>query len=77
MNITHKLMTLGVAFCLLGSTAAFARPSPHFESGFLSHEKVTAEGHGPATGTPGPTRYAHSRSPDADRDGWPADMILG
>jgi hypothetical protein len=77
MNISHKLMTLGVAFCLLGSTAAFARPSPHFESGSLPHEKVTAEGHVPAAIPSGPTRYAHSPSPNADRDGWPADMILG
>jgi hypothetical protein len=77
MKISHKLMTLGVALCLLGSTSAFARPAPHFESGFLSHAKVTAEGHVPRAGTSGATGYAHSPSPNADQDGWPADMILG
>jgi hypothetical protein len=77
MNIRHKLITLGLAFSLLGSTSAFARPSPHVENGFLSHEKVTATGHVPSTETSGATGYAHRPSPDADKDGWPADMILG
>jgi hypothetical protein len=39
MNISQKLITLGLAFSLLGSTRAFARPMPHFENGCLSYEK--------------------------------------
>ena len=42
MNISHKLITLGLAFSLLDSTSAFARPMPHLESGCLSYEKKTA-----------------------------------
>jgi hypothetical protein len=30
MNISQKLITLGLAFSLLSSTCAFARPIPHF-----------------------------------------------
>jgi hypothetical protein len=30
MIISHKLITLGLAFSLLGSTCAFARPTPAF-----------------------------------------------
>jgi hypothetical protein len=77
MNIRHKLITLGLAFSLLGSTSAFARSTPNFENGFLSHEKVTATDHIPTTGTSGASGDAHRPSPDADKDGWPADMILG
>lgn len=39
MNISHKLITLGLAFSLLGSTSAFARPTPDFENGGLSYKK--------------------------------------
>src|SRR6476620_917022 len=31
MNVSHKLITLGLVFGLIGSTSAFARPTPHFE----------------------------------------------
>jgi hypothetical protein len=61
MNLSHKLIMLGLAFSLLGSTAAFAKPTPHFENGSRSCETRTAKGH----------------APNADKDGWPADMILG
>lgn len=75
MNISHKLIMLGLAFGLLGSTSAFARPIPHFENGGGSYEKNTATSHVPATETSGATGYA--RRPSADEDGWPADMLLG
>ena len=68
MNISHKLITLGLAFSLLGSPCAFARPMPHFENGGLSHEKKTVESH--ATG------YARQRSADTMKDNWPNNMIL-
>ena len=38
MNISHKLITLGLVFGLIGSTSAFARPTPHFENGSLSQK---------------------------------------
>ena len=75
MNIRHKLITLGLAFSLLGSTSAFARP--HFENGCLSCEKRTATGHVPTTKTSSATGYARRPSANADKDDWPADMILG
>jgi hypothetical protein len=77
MNISHKLIALGLAFSLLGSTCALARPISHLESGFMSHAKVTAEGHVPTARTSGATCYPHCPRPNADEDGWPADMILG
>jgi hypothetical protein len=77
MNVSRKLITLGLAFSLLGSTCAFARPMPHFENGYLSYEKKTATGHVPATETSGATGYAPRPSADSDKDGWPADMLLG
>jgi hypothetical protein len=77
MNISHKLITLGLAFSLLGSTSAFARPTPHFENGFPSYEKRTATGHAPTTKTSGATGYARRLPANADKDDWPADMILG
>ena len=41
MDEHQKSITLGLAFSLLGSTCAFARPMPHFENGCLSYEKKT------------------------------------
>lgn len=40
MNISHKLITLGLAFSLLGSTCAFARPMRHFENGGKGRSRV-------------------------------------
>jgi hypothetical protein len=76
MNIRHKLITLGLAFSLLGSTSAFARPTPYFENGFLSHEK-TVESHVPTAKTSGATDYAPRPSANTVKDGWPANMLLG
>ena len=76
MHINHKLITLGLAFSLLGSTWAFARPMPHFENGGPLYEKKTVESHVPAARAFGATHDARPSSANADRDGWPADMIL-
>jgi hypothetical protein len=63
MNISHKLVTLGLAFSLLGGTAAFARPAPNFENGHLS--KKTVESHVPTAKTSGV------------KDDWPNNMLPG
>jgi hypothetical protein len=76
MNIRHELITLGLAFSLLGSTSAFARPTLHFENGGLSYEKKTVASHVPTTKAFGATDYARPPSANADKDGWPADMLL-
>jgi hypothetical protein len=73
MNISHKLITLGLAFSLLGSTCALARPTPHFENGHLSYEKAS---HLPTAKTSGATAHAGRSSTNSDRN-WPGDMILG
>ena len=73
MNISHKLITLGLAFSLLGSTCAFARPMRHFENGGLSHEKKTVASHVPTAKAFG---YAGRPSACTDKDDWPADMLL-
>jgi hypothetical protein len=76
MIITHKLIALGLAFGLLGSTCALARPAPHekgvashatMENGFASHATMKDARH---------FQTAKAPSAHADRDGWPADMIL-
>ena len=77
MFISHKLITLGFAFSLLGSTCAFARPTPHFENGRLSHEKKTVASHVPTARTSGATGYARRPSANTVKDDWPANMILG
>ena len=77
MNISRKLITLGLALSLLGSTAAFAKPTPHFEHGCLSCQTNTATRHAPTTKSSSATGDARRPSADADKDGWPADMILG
>jgi hypothetical protein len=76
MNNSHKLMALGLAFGLLGSTGAFARPTPHFENECLPCEKKMVPNHFPRAETSGATRYAHRPAVNADRDGWPANMLL-
>jgi len=73
MHIRYKLIGLGLAFSLLSSACAFAKPTPHFQNDYLWREKSTVERHVPTPRTSGRTGYA--RSPD--KDGWPANMILG
>jgi hypothetical protein len=67
MIISHRLITLGLAF-LLGSTCAFATPTPRkapVASGFPTAKTYDATG--------------HARRPSANtvKDDWPANMILG
>jgi hypothetical protein len=77
MIISHKLIALGLAFGLLGSTCAFARPTPHFENGVASHAAVENGIASRATMTDARHfQTAKKLSANADRDGWPADMIL-
>jgi hypothetical protein len=76
MKMSHKLITLGLAFGLLGSTCAFAKPSPYFENDRLSHEDRAVTHHVPATEIPGVTGYARPPSAHAAKDDWPSDMIL-
>jgi hypothetical protein len=75
MNIRHKLITLGLAFSLLGSTSAFARP--HLENHCLSCEKSAAKGDVPTMKASSAAGHARHLPANADQDGWPADMILG
>jgi hypothetical protein len=77
MNISHKLITLGLAFSLLGSTCAFARPTPHFENGYPPYTDKTVPSHVPTAKTSGATGHARSPSANAVKDDWPANMILG
>jgi hypothetical protein len=76
MNISQKLITLGLAFSLLGSTCAFARPMPHFENGCLSYEKKTVASHVPTASAFGAIGYERRPSARTDKDDWPADMLL-
>jgi hypothetical protein len=76
MNISHKLITVGLAFSLLGSTSAFARPMRHFENGGLSCKKRTVASHLPTANAFGATGYVRPPSANADKDGWPANMLL-
>jgi hypothetical protein len=73
MNIGHKLIMLGLAFSLFGGTCAFAKPAPHFKNEGLSREERTVVSHVPTARRSGATGYAAS----PDKDGWPANMILG
>jgi hypothetical protein len=77
MSINHKLITLGLAFSLLGSTSAFARPTPCFENGCLSYKKKTVESHVPTAKTSGATGYASRPSANTIKDNWPNNMLLG
>ena len=76
MNISHTLIALGLAFSLLGSTSAFARPTLHFENGGLSHEKKMVASHVPTAKAFGATGYARRPSANTDKDDWSADMLL-
>jgi hypothetical protein len=76
MIISHRLITLGLAFSLLGSTCAFARPTPHFKDGALSFEKKTVTSHVPTARTSDETGYARRPSTNTVKDDWPANMIL-
>jgi hypothetical protein len=76
MKMSHKLITLGLAFGLLGSTCAFAKPSPYFENSRLSHEDRAVTHHVPVTEIPGMTGYARPSSAHAAKDDWPSDMLL-
>jgi hypothetical protein len=72
MNLGRRLITLGLAFSLLESTRAFARPTPHFRNGRLSYEKNAVENHVPTAKTPGATRYGGNTA----NDDWPNNMHL-
>jgi hypothetical protein len=77
MIVSHKLITLGLAFSMLGSTCAFATLTPHFENSHLSHEKKTVASHVPTAKTSDATGHARRPSTNAVKDDWPANMILG
>ncbi len=76
MIISHKLIMLSLAFGLLGSTCAFARPTPHLENGYRSYEKEMLESHVPTAQKFGATGYARLPSAHAVKDDWPAEMLL-
>jgi hypothetical protein len=75
MNISRKLMALGLALVALGDTCVFARPALHSENVCLSHKANMAEARVPTTRTPGAAGYA-GRSPsiNAIQDDWPANL---
>jgi len=75
MNISHRLITLGLALGLLSGASAFARPTPHFKNGSLSHKKRMITSHVPAAKTSGAPGYARRPSATAVQDDWPADML--
>jgi hypothetical protein len=75
MNISQRLITLGLALGMLNSASAFARPKPHFENGFLSHKKRTITSRVPTAKTSSATGYARLPSANAVKDDWPADML--
>jgi hypothetical protein len=77
MKISHKLIALGLTFSLLGSTSAFARPTPDFEHGGLSYKKKTVESHVPTAKISGATGYARRPSANTAKDNWPNNMLLG
>jgi hypothetical protein len=58
MNISRKLMALGIAFSVIGSTCAFARPALHSENVRLSSKKRTIQDHAPTAKSSGATGYA-------------------
>jgi hypothetical protein len=76
MNIRNELIALGLAFGLFCTTPAFARPAQHFENGGFSHEDGAVANHVPTARGFGTTDHACPPPANADRDGWPADMIL-
>jgi hypothetical protein len=76
MNISHKPMILCFVFTVLGSTLAFARPIMRSEDGCRLHEKKTAACHVPIEPC-AVTGRMRCRFPNAPKDDWPANMILG
>ena len=77
MNISRKLVTLGLVFGLLDGTPALARPTPHFEKGGFLYGQETATSHVPTAKASGATGYARRPSANTVKDDWPADMLLG
>jgi hypothetical protein len=76
MNISHKPMILCFVFTVLGSTLAHARPIMRSENGCRLHEQKTATCHGPIEPCAVAGRM-HRCFPNAPKDDWPANMILG
>jgi hypothetical protein len=72
MIISQRLIVLGLAFSLLGSTCAFAKPT--LEK--LAPEKESVASHFPTAKTSDATGYARRPSANTVRDAWPANMIL-
>ena len=72
MIISQRLIVLGLAFSLLGSTCAFAKPTPEK----LTPEKGSVASHFPAAKTSDATGYTRRPSANTVRDAWPANMIL-
>jgi hypothetical protein len=75
MNISRKLVAVGLAFSALGGTCAFARPAPCFENVRPWRKQNTVETHIRTAPTPSATDYAGSFSPtNTVKDDWPANM---
>lgn len=75
MNISRKLMALGVAFGVLGGTCAFARPTLHFENSRPSTKKNGIEERAPTAKPSGATGYAWGPpSINAIEDDWQTNM---
>ena len=70
MKMNHRLVALGLAFGLLGTTAAFAKPSPYPEHFGLPHEERTVTGH-VTTAETSMTGYVHAPSAVAVKDDRP------
>jgi hypothetical protein len=77
MNISHKPMILFFVFTVLGSTLAVARPIMHSEDGCRLHQMKTAACHVPILEPCAETGRTRCRFPNAPKDDWPANMILG
>jgi hypothetical protein len=75
MNISHKPTILCFVFTVLGSTLAVARPIMHSEDGCRLHQMKMAACHVPILEPCAVT--GRCRFPNAPRDDWPANMILG
>jgi hypothetical protein len=77
MNISHKPMILCFVFTVLGSTLSVARPIMHSEDGCRLHQMKTAACHVPMLEPCAVTGHTRCRFPNAPKDDWPANMILG
>jgi hypothetical protein len=75
MKTNHKVITLGLAFGLLGSTGAFAKP--YLENRGLSHEESTVTRHVPTAETSGTIAYLRAPAAHAVHEDSPSDMLLG